>query len=327
MSLPQISVLMPTYNYASYLPEAITSVLAQDFRDFELLIIDDGSTDNTAGVVQPFCARDSRVKFSVNPSNLGMVNNWNKCLEQAGGSCIKFLFADDKLADPRALGKLLALLRDNPSAVLAASARAILDEKSNVTEIWRSLPDGCHRGRDIIKACLVQNENLVGEPSSVLFRKADARRGFDPKLVQIVDVEMWFRLLEQGDLAYTREPLCAFRRHTRQQTALNNDQGLAWREHTRFFTDYAARPWIPRRARFSILFALRRLRQKRPGSFTGDLLESEENLCRQLGKGWYFLYWLCYRMAVPFYNLKRSINKRRSRARLGWERAGRKPDS
>ena len=65
MSAPEISVLLPTYNYASYLPEAIESVLAQDFRDFELLIIDDCSSDNTAAVVKPYCA-DGRVRFEVN---------------------------------------------------------------------------------------------------------------------------------------------------------------------------------------------------------------------------------------------------------------------
>jgi hypothetical protein len=187
LSLPEISVLMPTYNYASYLPEAIASVLAQEFRNFELLIVDDCSSDNTAAVVKPFCARDARVQFASNPANLGMVNNWQKCLEQARGRHIKFLFGDDKLPDPGALGKLLALLQNNPSATLAASARTILDEKSNVIEIVRPLTDGCHNGRKIIADCLNENANLIGEPSAVMFRKKDAGSGFDPKYRQIVD--------------------------------------------------------------------------------------------------------------------------------------------
>ena len=310
MSLPEISVLMPTYNYASYLPEAIASVLAQDFRDFELLILDDCSSDNTAGVVKPFCDRDARVRFAVNSSNLGMVNNWKRCLEQARGAYIKFLFGDDKLSDPRALRKMAALLRDHPSAALAASARTILDENSNVTGIWRPLPDGCHEGRKIIAACLCENANLVGEPSAVLFRKKDAQRGFDPKFRQIVDIEMWFHLLEQGDLAYTREPLCAFRQHARQQSAVNDSSGLAWKEHLQFFSSYATRPGFPRKVRFSALFALRRSRRRHPGSFDAELFDTEQRLTSQLGEGWYWFYWMRYKLTHPFYNLKRSMEKR-----------------
>jgi len=309
LSLPEISVLMPTYNYASYLPEAIASVLAQDFQDFELLILDDCSSDNTAEVVQPFCARDARVQFVANPANLGMVANWNESLKKARGRHIKFLFGDDKLSDPQALTKMIALLRNNPGAMLAASARAILDEKSNVIDIWRSLPNGCHNGRKIIAACLIENGNLVGEPSSVLFRKADARRGFDPKFRQIVDMEMWFHLLEQGDLAYTREPLCAFRQHARQQSAVNDSRGLAWKEHLLFFGSYATKPWLPRKARFSVLFALRRWRRKNPGSFHAELFDTDQRLALQLGKGWYGFYWIRYKLTNPFCNLKRWIEK------------------
>ena len=86
MNRPKISVLIPTYNYARFLPEAIESVLTQECRDFELLIVDDCSADNTAAIVLPFCARDERVRFSVNSANLGMVNNWNHCLQEAGAN-------------------------------------------------------------------------------------------------------------------------------------------------------------------------------------------------------------------------------------------------
>ncbi len=316
LSLPEISVLMPTYNYASYLPEAIASVLAQDFQDFELLILDDGSSDNTAEVVKPFCARDARVHFAAHPANLGMVANWNESLKRAKGRHIKFLFGDDKLCDPQALTKMITLLRNNPTATLAASARTILDAQSNAIDIWRPLPNGCHNGRKIIAACLIENANLVGEPSSVLFRKADAQRGFDPKFRQIVDVEMWFHLLEQGDLAYTREPLCAFRQHARQQSAVNDDQGLAWKEHLLFFSNYATKPGFSRKVRFSALFALRRSRRKKPDPFHRELLDTEKRLINQLGKTWYALHSIWYKLTIPLHNLKRAMEKAFVRTRL-----------
>jgi glycosyltransferase involved in cell wall biosynthesis len=310
---PSVSVLIPTYNYAGFLAEAVESVLMQDFPDFELLIVDDCSADHTAEVVKPFCSHDARVRFSVNSVNLGMVNNWNHCLRQARGEYIKFLFGDDKLSDPQALGKMIALLRKNPSAVLAASARTILDEKSSVTDIWSPLRDGCHDGREIIESCLIEYGNLIGEPSSVLFRKNAAQRGFDAKLAQIVDVEMWFHLLENGNLAYTREPLCAFRQHAEQRSAFNNMTGRAWKEHALFFADYAAGPWLSRKARFACLFGLRRSLKKHPGAGDAETFERDQRLSNRLGKGWYLFYWFCYILGRPFENLDHSIRKRISR--------------
>lgn len=301
---------MPTYNYASYLPEAIESVLAQDFEDFELLIVDDCSSDKSAGVVKSFCERDARVRFSVNPVNLGMVNNWKHCLEQARGPYIKFLFGDDKLSDSRALGKMLALLRDNPSATLAASARTILDEKSNVIDIVRPLRDGCHNGRKIIAECLCENANLIGEPSAVMFRKKDSGNGFNPTYHQIVDIEMWFHLLENGDLAYTREPLCAFRQHSRQQSAVNDASGLTRKEHALYFANCAAQSWLPRKSKFASLYALRRLRKKNAGAIDAGLLKAEETLAGQFRPGNYLYHWWRYKLTTPFHNLQRSLARR-----------------
>jgi len=302
---------MPTYNYASFLPEAIASVLAQDFQDFELLILDDCSTDNTAELVKPFCARDARVRFAVNPANLGMVPNWNQCLKQARGRHIKFLFGDDKLSDPQALTKLLALLQNNPAAMLAASARTILDAQSNVIEISRTLPDGRHNGRKIIAACLIENGNLIGEPSAVLFRKTDAERGFDTAYRQLVDTEMWFHLLERGDLVYTREPLCAFRRHAAQQTAVNN-ANYSIKEQLMLVSAYGAKPWMPTRQRLDILYRARRGLRRDPDA-EPQLLELERQYASSQGQPEYFAARMKYTFVRPLENLKRSLQKRWSR--------------
>ena len=314
LNRPKISVLIPTYNYARFLPEAIESVLAQDFRDFEVLIVDDCSADNTAAIVQPYCAREARVRFSVNAANLGMVNNWNRCLEEARGEYIKFLFGDDKLCHPQALGKMVALLERHPSATLAASARVILDEKSKVVDVWRPLSEGCHNGREIITACLMENgKNLVGEPSAVLFRKSDAGRGFDARYRQVVDVEMWFHLLDKGDLAYTREPLCAFRCHPLQQTERNTSAGVAWKEHALFISSHAVEPQFPREVVFPILFHLRHSRRKSPDAASPEMVEWQRRLASRWGGGWHWFYWLyCvrYRITRPLRNLAHSAQKR-----------------
>ncbi len=309
---PEISVLIPTYNYASYLPEAIKSVLTQDFQDFELLILDDRSSDNTAEVVKPFCDRDPRIRFEVNPTNLGMVPNWNECLRRAGGQYIKFLFGDDRLCDRQALGKMIALLRNNPSAILAASARMVLDEKSNVTDLWRTLPDGCHPGRKIIAACLAEDGNIIGEPSAALFRRADAQRGFDPAYRQWVDMEMWFHLLERGDLVYTREPLCGFRRHSLQQTEVNSASGIGDREYPGILRAYLGSAWLSRQLLFNLCHNLRRSRPRGYWSRLppGERAELERCLGRKLGCGWYSVYLCKYKLMRPFENLVDSTKKR-----------------
>lgn len=76
--MPEVTIAIPTYNRASLLKEAIQSVLNQTYKDFELLICDNTSTDNTEGVVSTFS--DPRIKYHKNKNNIGMMNNWNKCV-------------------------------------------------------------------------------------------------------------------------------------------------------------------------------------------------------------------------------------------------------
>jgi len=299
---------MPTFNYAAFLPEAIESVLAQDFADFELLIVDDCSSDDTAGVVKPYCARDGRIRFSVNPVNLGMVANWNHCLQRAAGRHIKFLFGDDKLADPSALSKLLALLRGHPAATLAASARTIIDAQSHRIGLWRPLSGGYYNGHKLIAQCLLDGDNPIGEPSAVLFRRADAARGFDAAYRQLVDLEMWFHLLERGDLVCTDEPLCAFRRHARQQTAVNNAT-FSIKENLMLVSAYGSKPWIPFRQRLDILYRARRGLRRDP-SARPQFLELEQRHAGASGQPNYLPARMKYVFARPLENLKRSWRKR-----------------
>jgi hypothetical protein len=124
---------------------------------------------------------------------------------------------------------------------------------------------------------------------------------------------MWFHLLEKGDLAYTREPLCAFRCHPLQQTERNTDTGVAWKEHALFISSYAVQPQFPREVVFPILFHLRRSRGRNPDAASPEMVEWQRRLASRWGKGWLWFYWLyCvrYRIAKPFRNLAHSAQKR-----------------
>ncbi len=227
MTSPKISVLIPTYNYARYLPEALDSILGQDCTDFEVIISDDASSDNTAEVVAPYAARDARIQFQRQTKNLGMVANWNWCLQQARGDYIHYLFADDFFIDSSALSRLAAQLDQHPDAGLAVAARRLADDSSRLGMVAENLErEGIHDGKATIRRCLLVSKNLIGEPSVVMFRRALAKRGFDVGFKQLVDLEMWFHLCDQAALAFVAQPLCAFRQHTEQQTAVNaRDEG------------------------------------------------------------------------------------------------------
>jgi glycosyltransferase involved in cell wall biosynthesis len=321
MTSPKVSVLIPTYNYVRYLPEAIESVLEQDWRDLELLISDDGSTDGSREVIARYAAQDSRIRFQIHPTNLGMVRNWNWCLSEARGEYIKFLFGDDKLASRQALGKLLQVLETNASVALTASARYVIGENSEVLETWDDFrTPGVHNGREVIARCLEENRNLIGEPSAVLFRRRDAARGFNLSYRQIVDLEMWFHLLEKGSFAYTREPLCYFRKHAQQQTEVNKAGQTGEKEALRLFREFRVKPYLePGRlsaCRFSTLYRLRKQR-KRGAHVPQEMLQAERDLSAQINRFWYAAWWLRRRITRPFQNLYQWAERRSHRATLG----------
>ncbi len=242
---PTVSVCMPAYNQAKYLPEAIESVMRQTYADFEFLIIDDRSTDNSADIISSYARRDQRIRFLVNERNIGMVNNWNRCIEEASGEYIKFLFGDDVLASDKALEKMASSLDLHAGVALVASARNVINEDSDVIQVLSEFDAPMPlRGTDVIKQCFTDQINWIGEPSAVMFRKINADRGFDPRYVQIVDLEMWFRILEQGDFLYLREPLCSFRMHTGQQTRANITGLLHLNDAYLAFHDYLNKPYM-----------------------------------------------------------------------------------
>ena len=220
---PKVSVCIPTYNQAQYVADTIESILKQSFEDYEIVISDDCSTDATREIIDRFARGDRRIRVLENDRNLGMVPNWNRCLRDARGEFIKFVFGDDLLTGADALGRMVAALERDAGVALVSSPRTLIDADSQVIKVL------CHfrgdvtlPGTRVINVCLEARKNLIGEPSAVMFRRADAGRGFLPDYRQTVDLEMWFHLLEKGSFAHVGESLCAFRIHDAQQTAQNN---------------------------------------------------------------------------------------------------------
>src|SRR3954468_6800102 len=217
---PRISVCLDSYNYGRFLPQAIESVLSQSFSDFELIISDDCSTDDSHEIASRYALKDERVKVHRNGENLGMVKNRNACLVRARGEYVKWLHADDFLCCEDAMARMASALDQNPVVSLVASARRIVDEASKPVDTWSCFEQRARpiSGTGVITRCLFEQRNLVGGPSAVIFRRSLASRGFDEAFFVMADLEMWFHLLEQGCFFYIEEPLCAIREHSHQQT-------------------------------------------------------------------------------------------------------------
>ncbi len=308
MISPRVSVLIPTYRYAGYLREAIDSVLAQDFTDFELLVSDDCSGDGSAEILQEYAARDPRARVNIHPANVGMVPNWNWCLRGARGEFVKFIFGDDMLARPDALGKMVAMLDAHPEASFAASARNVIDEKSRVTGVWSHLGEpGVHDSGDTMFRCLGEG-NMIGEPTAVMFRRSAAGRGFSESYGQMVDLEMWLHLLGHGPLVYASEALCAFRRHPLQQTEVNKATDVNSSEILRLILDYGDSPVLQGRDTRGVAF--RRLYKTRKAAAGNPAVAAaREQLLGRLGRPAYCARWLGRKLANPFTALAKALSK------------------
>jgi glycosyltransferase involved in cell wall biosynthesis len=230
---PAVSLCVPTFNGERYLEECLRSVLAQTEADLEVLIVDDGSTDATPRMACEAAADDDRIRVYRNERNLGLVGNWNRCVELARGEWIKFVFQDDLVA-PRCVAALRAAAGERFD--LAACMRDFEFEAGidpGTERYYRTHPtlDSVFGGVGAVDAATFQAAvlehlgfNFVGEPTAVLFRReAWLRTGpFNADLVAICDFEFWARIGVHSGLAAVSEPLATFRVHAGAESARNN---------------------------------------------------------------------------------------------------------
>ena len=205
---------MPVYRGAAHLRAAIDSVLAQTFTDFELVVIDDDSPDETQAIVAD-CA-DPRVRYLCNARNLGAQGNWNRCREEARGRYFKLMPQDDLLA-PDCLARQVEVFEQDTEHRLALvfGARVVIDASDQ--RIMRRAAFGRKAARiealGLIRSCVRRGTNLVGEPGNVLLRRELVKRigPFDATYGYMVDLDYWFRALQFGDAYYLPLTLSAFR--------------------------------------------------------------------------------------------------------------------
>jgi glycosyltransferase involved in cell wall biosynthesis len=208
--MPKVSVVIPAYNAMTYLPETVKSVLQQTFTDYEVLIINDGSSDQIVEWVSQ--VTDPRVRI-VSQQNQGVSAARNTGIAQAQGEYIAFLDADD-LWEPTKLEKQLRCLEANPSVGLVYTWTALIDQFGQPTRrVWVSHVEG-----KVWEQIVVDDMISNGSSPMVLRRCFETAGVFDPNISSSEDRDMWTRIAAHYPFAVVKEFLTLYRRHPHNTT-------------------------------------------------------------------------------------------------------------
>lgn len=236
--MPKVSICIPTYNTARYLPCAIESVLEQDFTDFELVICDDGSTDNTPEICQGY--KDLRIRYIRLPGKSGQAGNFNRCIREARGEYLTILHADDYFL-PGFITDRVSRLDANPQFGFVFGAVRVVDaEGESLSESGRWTED-----RSFAKGALVEPLlfGCILSPPSLMVRKALVNEAglFRTDLTWGHDWEWAIRLAENAGAYYVSEPMSAYRVHDASGTAEQLNAAKNGRQERRILQETLAR--------------------------------------------------------------------------------------
>ena len=205
MLTPKVSVVIPTYNHARYLPYALDSVINQSYPNLEILVIDDGSNDGTAELVKPY---RSTINY-VYKANGGTPSALNLGLSLAIGKYICWLSADDMLIEGK-ISKQVGLMERDPNLGFSYTSFVVIDangkKQYDVNSAYFS--DKREMVTKLMEGCFING-------SSVMMRSSALKEigNFDESLPQAHDYDLWFRFLRHYSCGFLKEPLLAYRWH------------------------------------------------------------------------------------------------------------------
>ena len=216
MMAPKVTISIPTYKGADFIGETIHSVLSQDFEDFEILVFDDASPDETRDAV--LSIKDDRISYFRNETNLGPEGNWNLGLRKARGTYYKLLPHDDLISKGSLKRQVNILEKDKEKSIaLVFGARDVIGPKSQ--KIMSRAPFGTKAkkipAKDLINRCVASGTNIIGEPGNGLNRTELLQNigSYDASNPYTVDLDFWTRILKYGAAYYTGAIDSSFRLH------------------------------------------------------------------------------------------------------------------
>lgn len=207
---PEITVLMSCYNAEQWLAEAIDSVLTQTHQNFEFILVDDGSKDNTLNLLRKYEKLDHRIKV-IAKANTGLPDSLNVGIFQAKGTWIARLDADD-ICEPSRLEQQLDFVNKNPQVVLLGTGFSQIDVSGQIVKIHQYPTDNAK-----LISRLEHFKSFFAH-SSAFYHTATVKilGGYRPRIRFAEDWDLWLRLSEKGQLASLTEPLVRIRKHANQ---------------------------------------------------------------------------------------------------------------
>ncbi|MEH6938358.1 glycosyltransferase [Bacillus sp. JJ664] len=210
--MPKVSVLMSVYNGEKFLAEAVKSILNQTFKDFEFVIIDDGSTDRSLQILQQFS--DKRIRLLQNEQNKGLVYSLNRGLEECYGEYIVRMDADD-IANQHRLDLQVSKMDESPDVVLLGSSFHMFYYKSFISKRISPLND-----TERVKTRLLF-QNAIAHPTTIIRAKTmkENELFYDEEHKYAEDYGLWNKLASYGEITNLQEPLLQYRLVSNSQTA------------------------------------------------------------------------------------------------------------
>ena len=221
MNVPAVSVILPAYNCEKYIAKAIDSVLHQTFTDFELIIINDGSTDQTEKVVKSFS--DPRILYQPNNTNKGLVFTLNKGIDIAKGRYIARMDGDD-IAHRERFEKQLNYLYKKTDVDVLATVVTLIDENDNFSGTWRNDERNIDE-KDIRQQ--LPKDNCIAHPTVMGKTEIFKKYKYNHKQSQSEDYDLWLRIVSDGIIIHKlAEPLLRHRILADSFTRANKKKSL-----------------------------------------------------------------------------------------------------
>ena len=215
---PTVSVVMSAYNAGLYLAEALESILKQTYGDFECIVIDDGSTDDTLAILRAYARRDDRLRVS-SRENRGLIASLNEGIDLARGELIARMDADD-VALPRRLERQVDRLRQTGDVVALGTRIVLIDQAGRPLKRWN------HRlvHEEIVARLLRGDGSALTHPTVMMRREAVmAVGGYDERFEAAEDFDLYLKLSEVGRLENLDEVLLYWRQHPASVNATRSE--------------------------------------------------------------------------------------------------------
>jgi len=219
--MPAISILMPVYNGEAFLKQAINSVLVQSFLDWELIIINDNSTDKSPEIIKWYLGQDDRIRLISNETNLGLVASLNEGINIAKGEFLARLDCDDYWSNPEKLSKQVNFLAQNPDCALLGAWADMIDESGkHLKNFCPPVADKKIRGQILWHNCFLHSSIMVRK--SVLLEAG----GYKREEQHVEDYGLWLRIGKIAQFANLSEVLVSYRLVPQSVTRTKNAQQL-----------------------------------------------------------------------------------------------------